>query len=90
MIIPLTSRGRKFTEEDAFIGYQKDIPVAVVLQATHQLRWKGPAASSEWRRMELASVPADEEEEVEEESHAWKEDVRSIVLCARKLWSKLK
>ena len=85
MIIPLTSRGRKFTEEDAFIGYQKDIPVAVVLQATHQLRWKGPAASLEWRRMEQASVPADEEEEVEEESHAWKEDVSSIVLCARKL-----
>ena len=30
-------RGRKFTEVDAFIGYQEDTPAAVVFQATHQL-----------------------------------------------------
>ena len=34
-------RDQKFTEEDAFIGYQKDTPAAVVFQATHQLERGG-------------------------------------------------
>jgi len=66
--ILLTSRGRKFTEGDAFIGYQKDTPAAVVFQATQAT----PG------RMEHISVPgtkADEEEEDVEESHIWKENV---------------
>jgi len=67
----LTSRGRKFTEGDAFIGYQKDTPAAVVFQATQ-------ATPVEWGRMEHVSVPGtkgDEEEEEVEDSHIWKEDV---------------
>ena len=32
---------QKFTEGDAFIGYQKDTPAAVVFQATHQLEREG-------------------------------------------------
>ena len=65
---PLTSRGRKFKEEDAFIGYREDTPAAVVFQAF-------PA---EWRRMEHVSVPglkADKEEAIEDDSHVWKEEV---------------
>jgi len=72
--ILLTSRGRKFTEGDAFIGYQKDTPAAVVFQATQAT----PG------RMEHISVPgtkADEEEEEVEDSHIWKEDVSSLVVC---------
>ena len=71
--ILLTSRGRKFTEGDAFIGYQKDTPAAVVFQATQAT----PG------RMEHISVPgtkADEEEEEVEDSHIWKEDVSSLVV----------
>ena len=30
-------RDKKFKEEDAFIGYQKDTPAAAVFQATNQL-----------------------------------------------------
>ena len=72
----LTSRGQKFTEGDAFIGYQKDTPAAVVFQATQ-------ATPVEWGRMEHVSVPgtkADEEEEEVEDSHIWKEDVSSLVV----------
>ena len=36
---PLYSfRGRRFTRGDAFIGYQKDTPAAVVFQASNFLR----------------------------------------------------
>ena len=31
-------RGKKFTQGDAFIGYQKDTPAAVVFQASNFLR----------------------------------------------------
>ena len=43
-------RGRKFTEGDAFIGYQKDTPAAVVFQATHQLEREGPVVSPQGRK----------------------------------------
>lgn len=88
-----TSRGRKFTERDAFIGYQKDTPAAVVFQATHQLRGEGPVVSSqESGRMEQVSIPAPkakEEEEVEENSHMWKENVSSLIVlltCIYETW----
>jgi len=77
-----TSRGRKFTERDAFIGYQKDTPAAVVSQAIHLLKGEGPVVSSqEWGRMEQVSIPAPkakEEEEAEKDWHVWKEDVSTI------------
>jgi len=79
--IPLTSRAQKFTEEEAFIGYQKDTPAAVVFQATHQLRGEGQAVSSrEWGRMEQVGVPGPKAEKVEEHSDEWKEDVSFLIL----------
>ena len=74
-------RGQKFTEGDAFIGYQRDTPAAVVFQATHQLRERRPAIPSiESERMEQGSVPGLKVEE-EELSDMWKENVSfSIVL----------
>ena len=79
--IPSTSRGQKFIEGDAFIGYQKDTPAAVVFQATHQLRERSPAIpSGEWGRMEQDSVPGLKAEK-EEHSDMWKENASfSIVL----------
>ena len=70
-------RGRKFTEGDAFIGYQKDTPAAVVFQATHQLEREGPAV---WERTEPVSVlgPRAVEEEEGEASQVWKENVRCM------------
>jgi len=73
--IPLACRDQKFTEGDAFIGYQKDTPAAVVLQATE--------ATDEWKRMEHISVSgpkADKEGEEEEDSSVWKEDVGSLMV----------
>ena len=69
------SRGRKFTEGDAFIGYQKDTPAAVVFQATHQLEREGPLV---WERTEPVSVLGPRAEEEEEASHVWKENVSSL------------
>ena len=63
--ILLTSRSQKFTEGDAFIGYQKDTPAAVVLQATQ-------ATPVEWRRMEQVSVPGLKKSEEVVDSHVWK------------------
>ena len=83
LVHPLTSRGQKFTEGDAFIGYQKDTPAAVVFQATHQLIGEGPVVSSrEWRRMEQASVsgPKVEEEEEKKDSDVWKKSVCSLIV----------
>ena len=79
--IPSMSRGQKFTEGDAFIGYQRDTPAAVVFQATHQLRERRPVIPSiESERMEQGSVPGLKVEE-EELSDMWKENVSfSIVL----------
>ena len=68
-------RGRKFTEGDAFIGYQKDTPAAVVFQATHQLGREGLAV---WERTEPVSVLGPRAEEEEEASHVWKENVSSL------------
>ena len=65
---PLTSRGRKFTAGDAFIGYQKDTPAAVVFQATQ-------AFPAEWEHVSVPGLKADEEEAIEEDSHVWKEKV---------------
>ena len=71
-------RGRKFTEGDAFIGYQKDTPAAVVFQATHQLEREGPAVSPQGRkRTEPVSIFRARAEE-EEDSHVWKENVGSL------------
>ena len=44
-------RNRKFNEEDAFIGYQKDTPAAAVFQATNQLeklRQRHPGLVQMW------------------------------------------
>ena len=68
-------RGRKFIEGDAFIGYQKDTPAAVVFQATHQLEREGLAV---WERTEPVSVLGLRAEEEEEASHVWKENVSSL------------
>ena len=35
---PYSFRGRRFTRGDAFVGYQKDTPAAVVFQASNFLR----------------------------------------------------
>ena len=67
-------RGRKFTEGDAFIGYQKDTSAAVVFQATHQLEREAPLV---WERTEPVSVLGPRAEEEEEASHVWKENVSS-------------
>ena len=48
-IIMTSSRGRNFTEGNAFIGYQKDTAAAVVLQATQQLEREGMAVSPQRR-----------------------------------------
>ncbi len=37
MFTPKLHSGKGFTESDAFIGYQKDTPAAVVFQATNHL-----------------------------------------------------
>ena len=68
-------RGRKFTEGDAFIGYQKDTPAAVVFQATHQLEREGLAV---WEKTEPVGVLGPRAEEEEEASHVWKENVSSL------------
>ena len=66
-------RGRKFTEGDAFIGYQKDTPAAVVFQATRQLEREGLAA---WERTEPVSLLGPRE--VKEASQVWEESVSSL------------
>ena len=68
-------RDRKFTEGDAFIGYQKDTPAAVVFQATHQLEREGPLVGE---RTESVGVLGPRAEEEEETSHVWKENVSSL------------
>ena len=68
-------RGRKFTEGDAFIGYQKDTPAAVVFQATHQLEREGPLV---WERTEPVGILGPRAEEKEEASDVWKENVSSL------------
>ena len=70
----MTSRGQKFTKGDAFIGYQRDTPAAVVFQATNLLKEKGPAVSS-WKlgRMKYGSIRGLKAEE--EHSVVWKTNV---------------
>ena len=73
-------RGQAFTEGDAFIGYQKDTPAAVVFQATNQLRGEGQSVSiQDWARTDSVGVlgPTAVEEE-EKDSHVWKENVSSL------------
>ena len=64
-----TSRGRKFTERDAFIGYQKDTPAAVVFEASHQLEKEGMAVKVP------NSVPVPR---ANEDSQEWKENVSTF------------
>ena len=73
-------RGQRLAEGDAFIGYQKDTPAAVVFQATNQLKREGLAASiQDWASTESVGVlgPTAEEEE-KKDSHIWKENVSSL------------
>ena len=70
-------RGRKFTEADAFIGYQNDTPAAVVFQATRQLEGGGLAVSHQrWERTESVNNLA---EEGVEDSQVWKESVSFLL-----------
>ena len=71
-------RGRKFTEANAFIGYQNDTPAAVVFQATRQLEGEGLAVSHQ--RSERTESVSDLAEEGVEHSQVWKESV-SFLLC---------
>ena len=60
-------------KRDAFIGYSKDTPAAVVFQATHQLRGQGSVVSSrEWGRMEHTSIPGPKADEEDKHSDVWK------------------
>ena len=43
-----SNRGCKFTKKNAFIGYQKDTPAAVVFQATKRLVGKESGTSRRW------------------------------------------
>ena len=72
--IPPSIRGWKFTEADAFIGYQNDTPAAVVFQATHQLEGGGLAVFPQ-RRERTESVINDLAEEGVQDSQVWKENV---------------
>ena len=76
-LIQLTTpfRSQKLSEGDAFIGYQKDTPAAVVFQATDQLKREGLAASiQDWASTESVGVlgPTVVEEE-ENDSHIYLE-----------------
>ena len=76
-----------FKEKDAFVGYQKDTPAAVVFQASNQLhqyvREREYVAHSSylwveaWERglLEVASI--DELECMEGDSEQWKQAVSS-------------
>ena len=61
-------RDQKFTEEDAFIGYQKDTPAAVVFQATHQLEREGliisPQGSERTKPVTNTRTRAEDEEDL--------------------------
>ena len=69
--------GRKFTEGEAFIGYQNDTPAAVVFQATRQLEQEGLTVSSPQGRKRKRPVKDLEPKavEVEEDLQVWKENV---------------
>ena len=71
------SRGWKFTEADAFIGYQNDTPAAVVFQATRQLEGGDLAVSPQ--RQERTESVNDLVEEGVEDSHTWKENVSFLL-----------
>ena len=66
--------GRKFTEGEAFIGYQNDTPAAVVFQATRQLEQEGLAVSSPQGRKKKRPVK-DLAVKVKEDLQVWKENV---------------
>ena len=61
-------REQKFTEGDAFIGYQKDTPAAVVFQATHQLEREGliisPQASARTKPVTHIGTRGEDEEDL--------------------------
>ena len=69
--------GRKFTEGEAFIGYQNDTPAAVVFQATRQLEQEGLMVSSPQGRKRKRPVKDLEPKavEVEEDLQVLKENV---------------
>ena len=75
------SRGREFTEDDAFFGYQKETPAAVVFQATHQLEREGLAISpgQGWEKTEPISVSEPGAEKKVENSQVWKENVSCLL-----------
>ena len=85
MISSAPYSGRKFTEGEAFIGYQKDTPAAVVFQATHQLEREGLADSPQQRNgtklvNDLESRVVEEMENLQ----VWKENVSlcfDLTLC---------
>ena len=88
MIIPSTSySGRKFTEGEAFIGYQKDTPAAVVFQATRQLEQEGLVVSPQQKKEtklvnDLESRVVEETEDLQ----VWKENVSlwfDLTLCCQ-------
>ena len=67
------NRGRKFTEGEAFIGYQNDTPAAVVFQATRQLERESPTVSLQRKKPVNDLEPRAVEEE--EDLQSWKQSV---------------
>ena len=71
IFIFLTSRARKFTEGDAFIGYQEDTPAAVVFQATLQLE----------RDVSSQCLAKTQPIRSNEDPQVWRKNVSTILLC---------
>ena len=71
-------RAQKFTEGDAFIGYQKDTPAAVVFQATNQLEREGLIISPQGSKRTKPVTNIGTGAEDEEDSHALKKAVSCL------------
>ena len=85
LVKPFSNR---FKEKDAFVGYQKDTPAAVVFQASNQLRQyireRDYVAHSSylwveaWERGLFGVAPLDELKNMQEDSEQWKQAVSSF------------
>lgn len=82
LIYPLLlCRSQKFSEEQAFVGYQKDTPAAIVFQASKQLerlRSEDSATSVHWKYLQehvLQNIGHHQLVNMEVTSKVWKETV---------------